>query len=147
LPHNPHKPYNFVRNCVVYTGTHDNDTTAGWFAAGDRNGQLRRERELALRYMGSDGTDAVWDFIRLALASAADSAILPMQDILGLGSEARMNLPGTVGNNWRWRLREGQLKSGLASRLREMNLIYGRLPQKRHAAPAGHKDGNPRGSA
>jgi 4-alpha-glucanotransferase len=146
LPHNPHKPYNFVRNCVVYTGTHDNDTTAGWFAAGDRNGQLRREREFALRYMGSDGTHAVWDFIRLALASAADAAILPMQDILELGSEARMNLPGTVGNNWRWRMREAQLKPDLSSRLRDMSLIYGRMPRKRPAAVAGQKDANPLGS-
>jgi 4-alpha-glucanotransferase len=128
-PDDPHKPYNFVRNCVVYTGTHDNDTTAGWFAAGRDSEQFRRERELALCYMGSDGKNAVWNFIRLALASAADTAILPMQDVLGLGSEARMNLPGILENNWRWRMREDQLKPGLASRLRRMNLTYGRLPK------------------
>jgi 4-alpha-glucanotransferase len=136
-PDNPHKPYNFVQNCVVYTGTHDNDTTAGWFAAGGKSTQLRREREAALFYMGSDGKNAVWDLIRLALASAAGTAILPMQDVLGLGSEARMNLPGALGNNWRWRMREGQLKPELASRLRRMNLVYGRLPEEGARGTAG----------
>jgi 4-alpha-glucanotransferase len=124
LSDNPHKPYNFVRNCVVYTGTHDNDTSAGWFSLKDD------EREYALRYMGGDEKDAVWDFIRLALSSAADTAIVPMQDVLGLGSEARMNLPGTTVNNWRWRMRDDQLKPELASRLRDMNHLYGRLPNK-----------------
>ncbi len=127
-PDNPHKPYNFVKHCVVYTGTHDNDTSAGWFAASNKNARLRRERELALAYMGSDGRNAVWDLIRLALASAADTVILPMQDVLGLGSEARMNFPGTTRNNWRWWMREDQLTPKLASRLRAMNRIYGRLP-------------------
>ncbi len=75
--------------------------------------------------MGSDGKDAVWDFIRLALSSVADTAILPMQDVLGLGTEARMNMPGTVENNWRWRMREDQLKPELAARLRALNRIYG----------------------
>jgi 4-alpha-glucanotransferase len=123
---NPHKPHNFVRNCVAYTGTHDNDTTAGWFRqrSGDR---ARSEIELALRYMGKDGGDAVWDFIRLALSSVADIAILPMQDVLCLGTEARMNVPATVGNNWSWRMQGDQLNSELALKLREMNLMYGRL--------------------
>ncbi len=128
-PSNPNRPYNFVRNCVVYTGTHDNDTSAGWFSSLSRSAEGREELERALLYMGSDGKDPVRDFIRLALSSIADSAILPMQDILGLGSEARMNLPGTVENNWRWRLRADQLSAGTASRLRELNRIYGRLPQ------------------
>ena len=123
---NPHKPHNFIRNCVVYTGTHDNDTTAGWFRQRS-DAQARAEIELALRYMGSDGSDGVWDFIRLALSSVADTAILPMQDVLGLGTEARMNVPATVENNWRWKMREDQLNPELAARLREMNLIYGRL--------------------
>jgi 4-alpha-glucanotransferase len=77
--------------------------------------------------MGSDGSDGVWDFIRLALSSVADIAILPMQDVLGLGTEARMNLPSIAENNWRWKMREDQLNPELATRLREMNLIYGRL--------------------
>jgi 4-alpha-glucanotransferase len=113
----------------VDTGTHDNDTSAGWFSSLSRSAEGREELERALLYMGSDGKDPVRDFIRLALSSIADSAILPMQDILGLGSEARMNLPGTVENNWRWRLRADQLSAGTASRLRELNRIYGRLPQ------------------
>jgi 4-alpha-glucanotransferase len=122
---NPHKPHNFVRNCVVYTGTHDNDTTAGWFE--QRTGDFARsEIELALRYMGKDGSDAVWDLIRLALSSVADIAILPMQDVLELGTEARMNIPSTVENNWRWRLKESQLTSELAAKLRDMNFIYAR---------------------
>jgi 4-alpha-glucanotransferase len=123
---NPHKPYNFVRHCVVYTGTHDNDTTAGWFSA-KASARDRASRESALRYMGSGGSDAVWDFIRLALSSVADTAILPMQDVLDLGSEARMNLPATIGKNWVWRMREDQLKPELAARLRSMNRTYGRL--------------------
>jgi 4-alpha-glucanotransferase len=123
---NPHKPFNFIQNCVAYTGTHDNDTTAGWFASGEG----RAEREFALQYMGNRGNDLVWDFIRLALSSVADTAIVPMQDVLGLGSEARMNMPSTVDNNWRWRMLENQLDPELSSRLRAMNRYYGRLPVK-----------------
>jgi len=118
-PDNPHKPYNFVRNCIAYTGTHDNDTSAGWFAS-------RSESREALRYMGSNSSDAVRDFIRLALASVADTVILPMQDVLGLGSEARMNLPATTKNNWLWRMRKDQLKPESAATLRAMNQSYGR---------------------
>jgi len=127
-PDNPNKPYNFIRNCVVYTGTHDNDTTRGWFSAKGLSVEERAERERALEYMGSDLKDAVWGFIRLALASPADMAILPMQDVLDLGSEARMNTPSTTGRNWRWRMREDQLQPGLSSRLRGLNRLYGRLP-------------------
>ncbi len=124
-PDNPHKPYNYIPNCVAYTGTHDNDTSAGWFSAkADAPG--RAERESAIRYMGSSGTGVVWDFIRLALSSIANTVILPMQDVLGLGTEARMNTPATTKNNWIWRMREDQLESAPAARLREMNLDYGR---------------------
>jgi 4-alpha-glucanotransferase len=123
-PENRHRPSNYVRNCVAYTGTHDNDTTAGWFAA--RTPQRQAERENALRYMESDGSDPVWGFIRMLLASVADTVILPMQDVLALGSEARMNIPATTGNNWRWRMQTDQLKPELAQRLREMNRIFER---------------------
>ncbi len=126
-PANPHKPHNFIRDCVVYTGTHDNDTSAGWFAA-NSDDRDRAEKEAALLYMGSNRTDAVWNFIRLALSSIADTAILPMQDVLGLGSEARMNTPSTIGGNWNWQMLEGDLNSELALRLRKMNQIYGRIP-------------------
>jgi 4-alpha-glucanotransferase len=122
FPDNPHRPYNFIQNCVAYTGTHDNDTTEGWFSSKRTQG----EAESALRYMSISAKDAVWGLIRLALSSVADTAIVPMQDILCLGSEARMNIPATTENNWRWRMREDQFKPELASRLRAMNRIYGR---------------------
>jgi 4-alpha-glucanotransferase len=126
-PTNPHRPHNFIRNCVVYTGTHDNDTSAGWFAANARN-RGRAEREAALLYMGGNGDNVVWNFIRLALSSVANTAIVPMQDILGLGTEARMNRPSTIGNNWAWRMLEEDLNPQLAHGLHKMNQIYGRLP-------------------
>jgi 4-alpha-glucanotransferase len=123
---NAHKPYNYIPRCVAYTGTHDNDTTAGWFRR-DRGKGALSEIELALRYMGSNGEDAVWDFIRLALSSVADTVILPMQDVLELGTEARMNFPGKTENNWRWRMQADQLRPELAAKLRDLNFLYGRL--------------------
>lgn len=132
-PSDPFKPYNYVRNCVVYTGTHDNDTTAGWFRAkspGDETqteAQMQAARAFALRYLNSDGSEIHWDFIRAAVSSAADIAIFPLQDVLGLGSEARMNRPSSSENNWRWRFLPEQLKPELGARLRELNRTYGRL--------------------
>ncbi len=132
-PGDPFKPYNFIRNCVVYTGTHDNDTTVGWFhSTGEStlsSEHERAEREFARRYMNSDGREVHWDFVRLALASAADTAIYPLQDVLGLGSEARMNRPASTENNWRWRFQEDQLRPELSARLRLMCELYGRLRQ------------------
>jgi len=133
-PEDPFKPHNFVPNCVVYTGTHDNDTTRGWFlsaGAGESTRsteQARAEREFALRYLGSDGREIHWDFIRAALASVAEKAIFPIQDALGLGTEARMNLPGTVADNWVWRFRAEQLTPELSARLHSLSKTYGRLP-------------------
>lgn len=126
LVDNPHKPFNFIPNCIAYTGTHDNDTSAGWFAAA-HDSATRAERKLALEYMGSNGTDSVWDLIRLVLSSVADTAVVPMQDLLGLGAEARMNTPATTENNWGWRMRADEMRPDLAARFREMNRIYGRL--------------------
>ncbi len=123
----PHKPFNYIRNCVAYTGTHDNNTTAGWFAGGDR-AHADDEIERALRYMDAGERDAVWGLIRVLLASVADKAVIPMQDVLGLGAEARMNTPATIEGNWRWRMRPDQLNSEIASRLYALNRIYGRLP-------------------
>ncbi|HTI51272.1 MAG TPA: 4-alpha-glucanotransferase [Planctomycetaceae bacterium] len=126
-----YRPHNYPRNCVVYTGTHDNDTTAGWFHSRAGEGttrtaaQIARERETTLRYLGTDGHDISWDLIRLALASVADTAIVPMQDILGLGTSARMNLPGTAAGNWRWRL-TADLATELADRLGDLSAIYDR---------------------
>jgi 4-alpha-glucanotransferase len=129
-----YKPHNYVRNCVAYTGTHDNNTTVGWFAGGDigrttlEKKESDEERQLALRYIGTDGHEINWDFIRLASMSIADTAIFPMQDILGLGSEARMNLPGTTSGNWIWRFTFDMLTDNMKERLKEMTMLYGRTP-------------------
>ncbi len=126
-------PHNYVRNAVVYTGTHDNDTTAGWFtsAAGANStrdaAQVKREQEFCLRYLDSDGREIHWDFIRAALASIADTAIIPLQDVLGLGTEARMNLPASMGGNWAWRYGVEDLTDAHADRLRLLTETYGRL--------------------
>jgi 4-alpha-glucanotransferase len=117
---------------VVYTGTHDNDTTVGWWT-GDvghttrSTTDIEKEREYACRYLGMDGREVHWDFIRAALASVADTAIVPAQDLLGLGSEARMNRPATIGGNWRWRLRPGQLTPAVLERLAVMTATYDRI--------------------
>jgi len=126
------KPHNYPRNRVVYTGTHDNDTTVGWWT-GDAGHSTRSakdiesEREQARRYLGLDGQPVHWAFIRAVLASVADTAIVPAQDLLGLGSEARMNRPGTLAGNWRWRLRPGQLTTDVAERLAAMAATYDRI--------------------
>jgi 4-alpha-glucanotransferase len=129
----PFKPYNFIPHCVVYTGTHDNDTTLGWFASPGNGAstrtaeQDRAEREAALRYMNSDGREINWDFIRTALSSVAETAVFPMQDALGLGSEARMNRPARVENNWLWRMRAEQMTPALSARLLGLSRTYGRV--------------------
>ncbi len=119
-------PHNHERNYVVYSGTHDNDTSAGWYAAA-----LPRERERLRAYANScagpdDAAAAAWDLVRLAYASVADSAIVPLQDMLGLGSEARMNLPGRPGGNWQWRYTAGTLTKDLSARVAALARLYGR---------------------
>jgi len=127
-----YKPHNYPRNCVVYTGTHDNNTTIGWLRQVDAEDstQTRQEREterrLALNYAGTDGRELNWDFIRLALMSVADNTVTPMQDVLGLGGEARMNLPGTTQGNWCWRFLPEMLTDEIKTRLKELTAIYGR---------------------
>ena len=126
------KPHNYVRNLVVYTGTHDNDTTVGWWT-GDAGHSTRSdadidvEREQARRYLGTDGREINWEFIRAVLASVADTAIVPAQDLLGLGSEARFNRPGTGSGNWRWRLQPGQLTHDAMQRLAVLSETYDRV--------------------
>lgn len=133
------RPHNFPSNCVVYTGTHDNDTTVGWFRSQAGQGstrtaeQVAAERDTALRYLGTDGTRIHWDMIRLALASVADTAIVPLQDVLGLNTESRMNLPGTVQGNWRWRFTSDMLR-GCSERLADLTAIYERTPLPLSAA-------------
>ena len=117
---------------VIYTGTHDNDTTVGWFNNGgwktNRHEGINvvRERKQVLSILGSDGSEVHWDMIKLALESPADIAIIPLQDILGLDSTARMNTPGTVGQNWEWRFDQGLLKPGLKERLLNLTISSGR---------------------
>ncbi len=126
------QPHNYPRDRVVYTGTHDNDTTVGWWTgagAGDSTrtpGEVQREREFACRYLGTDGRDIHWTMIRAALASVADLAMIPVQDLLGLGSEARMNVPGKATGNWRWRCQPGAFTAALAARLRALAKRHGR---------------------
>jgi 4-alpha-glucanotransferase len=130
------KPHNYHRNFVVYTGTHDNDTTLGWWAssgAGDSTRtaeNIRAEKEFARKYLGTDAGEMNWVLIRAILASVADMAIIPLQDILGLGSEARMNLPARPSGNWRWRFASGQLTPEIGDRLRELVWTYDRGPKK-----------------
>ncbi len=125
-------PHNYIRNCVVYTGTHDNDTTAGWFhskagAGSTRDAaQIEREQEYCLRYLNSDGREIHWDLIRAAWASVANTAVVPLQDVLGLGSRSRMNLPASQEGNWRWRFRSGALTKKLSDRLGELTELCGR---------------------
>jgi 4-alpha-glucanotransferase len=126
------KPHNYPRNIVVYTGTHDNDTTMGWWAGGIGHStrsdiDRENEREHATRYLGLEERDVHWQFIRAVLASVADTAIVPAQDLLGLGSDARMNRPGTDTGNWRWRLLPGQLTPEIARTLAVMVQTYDRV--------------------
>jgi len=115
-------PHNFVANSVAYTGTHDNDTSVGWWESADK-----RVRKHALGYLHSTGKQIHWDMVRAIWASVADLAVVPMQDLLGLDNEARMNLPASQGSNWQWRMTTEQWTSTVSSRLRQMTEVYGRL--------------------
>jgi 4-alpha-glucanotransferase len=110
-PRNPHLPQNHERESVVYTGTHDNDTTVGWW-------ESLSEAERAWTEL--DPADPAWSLIEVAWGSRAALAFAPMQDVLGLGSEARMNLPGTEHGNWEWRFGKRDLTDGRAARLRAL---------------------------
>jgi 4-alpha-glucanotransferase len=118
---NPYLPHNFVRNCVAYTGTHDNDTTAGWYQSLPVN-----ERENLHRYAPAVQRDPPRELMRVAWASVADYAIAPLQDLLRLGTEARMNMPGRLGGNWKWRLRDGQITTEAVEWLGELTGLYAR---------------------
>ncbi len=120
-------PHNYVRNCVAYSGTHDNNTTVGWFNSLDAP-----TRKQVLSYTGTDGRQIHWDMARLLMMSVADTIVLTAQDVLGLDEAARMNLPGRPHGNWQWRLLPGQLTEDLAGRLREMALTYGRFDPTDH---------------
>jgi len=126
LPTHPYAPHNYGKNFVVYTGTHDTNTVKGW-VKGEASPDERRR---LFAYVGRELTEEQvhWELIRLALMSVADTAIFPMQDLLGLDADARMNRPGTTEGNWQWRLTPEQLTPSLITRLAEMTQLYGRAP-------------------
>ncbi|MFA6540291.1 MAG: 4-alpha-glucanotransferase [Bacteroidota bacterium] len=124
-------PHNYSTNTIVYTGTHDNDTTIGWFHTA-----TEREREFIKRYLGTEAKDIHWDLIRLASRSVADIAVFPFQDILGLGTEGRMNLPGTALGNWNWRFSWDQVKPRHAEQLYEISALTSRTAPDRLTLPS-----------
>lgn len=132
-------PHNYERKFVVYTGTHDNDTTWGWY----HRTATDKERDYFRRYLRTDGHDAAWSLIDVAWRSVAALALVPLQDLLSLDSNARMNLPGSAEGNWSWRFTADQLTAGLSSRLHETTLIYGRDPKlyEGKSAEAGGQSG------
>ena len=122
--HNPHLPHNHTPNSVVYTGTHDNDTILGWWSNLEEG-----ERRYVQGYLGSDCADPAWTLIDCALASSADTAIIPLQDYLGLDTGHRMNVPGEPEGNWRWRFHPVDLDDALAARIASLCRQHGRAPR------------------
>jgi 4-alpha-glucanotransferase len=127
-----YRPHQFLKHCVVYTGTHDNNTTVGWFSseAGSdttrTDEQIAREMAFTLDYLGTQGHEIHWDMIRAAWGSVADIAIAPLQDVLGLGAEARMNLPGSAVGNWTWRFHRGDITKKITERLQRLTTVFDR---------------------
>jgi 4-alpha-glucanotransferase len=119
-------PHNYVPNSAAYTGTHDNDTAVGWWNALVKDKQRRRDHDYCLKYLKTEGREINWDLIQSVWSSVADTAIVPLQDLLGLGNEARMNLPATQSGNWSWRFTSGALTSKIAARLKDLTETYGR---------------------
>ena len=119
----PFMPHNYPVNCVAYTGTHDNDTTRGWYDTAPES-----ERDYARRYLARSGEDIAWDFIRVIWSSVAVMALAPVQDFMSLDTRGRMNFPGKASGNWTWRLPEEAMSEGLSARCLEANTLYGRLP-------------------
>lgn len=130
-PKNSFLPHNYAPNFVVYTGTHDNDTSIGWYKSA-----TERERAFVRKYIGTEGKEIHWDLIRLASQSVADMALYPMQDVLGLGTEARMNLPGKSLGNWEWRFAWDQVGPEHAARLYELTALFKRCSSERLELPA-----------
>ena len=126
------RPHNYSPELVAYTGGHDNDTTLGWWASSGvgestrTEEDIREEHDFTRNYLGFQNEELNWIFIRSVLASVANTAIVPLQDVLGLGSEARMNLPGTVSGNWRWRYKANSLTKEIRERLLALTLLYDR---------------------
>ena len=120
-------PFRYESNCVVYTGTHDNETTKGWL-----EGLSKSNLDYVKRYIACENKDAdacVWGLIRAAQSSVAELCVIPLQDYLCLGNEARMNTPSTLGDNWKWRLRRGQLTDEVIGQIKAMTKLYGRTQE------------------
>lgn len=130
-------PHNYHRNVAAYTGTHDNDTTVGWFhsVAGPDSTrsetEIIAERDFCKKYLHTSGSEIHWDFIRAVLGSVANTAVVPLQDVLGVGSEGRMNLPNSTKGNWSWRFAAAALTDGHAQRLRDLSEMYGRTKKRK----------------
>jgi 4-alpha-glucanotransferase len=127
------RPHNYDRDLFAYTGTHDNDTVMGWWRSegGDSTRtpeDVRKEKAFAIQYLGPDSEPMNWKMVRALLGSIARAAIVPMQDVLGLGSESRINKPGTLGGNWRWRMRPTAFTPEYQARLRDLAIAYDRIP-------------------
>lgn len=126
------KPHNYVHHRVAYTGTHDNDTVVGWWNSKAGAGSIRSEADVeketayARRYLNTDGSEINWVMIRTLMASVANTVLFPLQDVLGVGSEGRMNLPGSSSGNWRWRFRRESLTPAISARLKEWAETYER---------------------
>lgn len=128
-------PHGFTQNCVVYTGTHDNETTVGWYLNASE-----AERDHIRRYLAVSGRDIAWDMIRLAFMSVADTAVIPMQDLFSLDNTARMNYPGKSSGWWQWRYLAPMLTEQIANRLAELTHLYGRIPLKTADEPIIQED-------
>ena len=124
-PDNPYLPHNLPRHCVVYTGTHDNATTLGWWQSLSKEAQQQ-----AANYLGRRSPDMPWDLIHTAMVSVAETCIVPLQDILGLDDSARMNIPGQPEHNWCWRFASDSLSDELRQRMQQLNEVSGRAPKK-----------------
>lgn len=135
---NDYLPYNYDKNCVVYTGTHDNETLRGWLDSIPSAAYGQIERYLGYKVAQKD--DMVLEVIRLAQASTANLCVIPIQDYLCLDNAARINQPSTIGNNWKWRLLPDQLDSKTGLLIRNLTKIYGRMPQNRAPQPAGQTE-------
>jgi 4-alpha-glucanotransferase len=120
-------PHNYTPNCVVYTGTHDNNTTVGWWQSGEATPEIR---SVVKEYAGHDIIEINWELIRLGMMSVAHTFVVPLQDLMGLGEDARMNLPGRESGNWGWRFAAEDIPGRAHERLTRLTQIYGRWPQE-----------------
>lgn len=134
-PNNNYLPYNMKKNCVVYTGTHDNDTAVGWHLSPEVNPESRHQAKQTANRKNNDASDFHQDMIYLAHSSVANISILPMQDVLGFGNDCRMNTPGTTSGNWQWRFSDRFITDELTASLKKTTTLFGRLNKKNPETP------------